>query len=235
MCAGTSPTDGEGIIFDTFDGSQGGLPTPYAAQAVAENNILVGNGAKGIEVFNNSQGAAHAPIYITGNTSWGNLQDPNQHYLGCAEIAVNVASSTQVSGNLVSTASATGCGGNPIYSLSVETGNATDSVANNFAYSQSGNNTFLYASGAFSYGSNAVGQNPLLTNAAAQSAPQCSGHSDVPSCMASMVADFAPQTTAAQGFGYQPPSSTVVSNHLFPQWLCTANVPSGLVTMGCAP
>jgi hypothetical protein len=45
-CNGTSLADGEGIIFDTFDGTQGGLPHPYSTRAVAENNIVVGNIAK---------------------------------------------------------------------------------------------------------------------------------------------------------------------------------------------
>src|SRR6201999_4426109 len=46
-CAGTSPTDGEGIILDTFDFSQGG-GTPYAQQALVENNIVAGNGGRGV-------------------------------------------------------------------------------------------------------------------------------------------------------------------------------------------
>ena len=57
QCDGGSPTDGEGIIFDSFDGSQGNI-SPYSSQAVAYNNIVVNNGAKGLEVNNNRQ----API-----------------------------------------------------------------------------------------------------------------------------------------------------------------------------
>ena len=68
-CDGTAPTDGEGIILDTFDFSQGG-GTPYAQQTVVENNIVVNNGGRGIEVLNNSAGTSHAAIYITQNTSW---------------------------------------------------------------------------------------------------------------------------------------------------------------------
>ena len=76
-CAGTAPTDGEGIILDTFDFTQGG-GTPYTQQAVVENNIVVNNGGRGIEVLNNSAGTSHSAIFITQNTSWGNLTDPNQ-------------------------------------------------------------------------------------------------------------------------------------------------------------
>jgi hypothetical protein len=34
--------------------------------------------------------------------------------------------------------------------------------------------------------------------------------------------------------GYQIPSSTAISDPMFPQWLCNANIPTGLVTLGCS-
>ena len=234
ICNGTSPTDGEGIILDTFDGSQGGLPTPYAAQAVVENNLVFNNGGKGIEVFNNSAGSAHAKIYIEQNTSWANLTDPNQHWIGCGEVVVTVASDTQVSGNLISTQSATGCGGHAIYALSVEQGDVSDTVNNNFAAGLGGNNTFLYASGSFAYGAqNVLGGTVNFADAVAAGAPNCQGVGNVPSCMAPIINNFAPTATAAAGFGLQKPLSSPTTDALFPKWLCTANLPSGLVTMGC--
>jgi hypothetical protein len=51
--------------------------------------------------------------------------------------------------------------------------------------------------------------------------------------MATVIADFAPTAASAKSFGYQMPSSTPSADKLFPQWLCTANLPSGLVTLGC--
>jgi hypothetical protein len=234
-CAGRTPTDGEGIIFDSFDGVQGGPSHPYTAQAVAYNNIVVGNGEKGIFVNNNSSGSSHAVIWFNQNTSWGNLTDPNQSWLGCSEIGVDYSSDTHVSGNLISTKSATGCGGHPIYALGVSQGDNTDSVVDNFAYGYNGNNAFLYDSGSFSWGStNQLGTSPNFTNPVVPGAPQCGGAANVPSCMASVIADFTPKASAAKGFGYQKPSSTSVHDTLFPQWLCTANLPSGLVTMGCS-
>jgi hypothetical protein len=65
-----------------------------------------------------------------------------------------VASNTQVYGNRISTKSATGCGGNPIYALAVSGGDGTDSVVDNLAYGYNGNNTFLQDSGTFAYSSN---------------------------------------------------------------------------------
>jgi hypothetical protein len=232
-CAGRSPTDGEGIIFDSFDGTQGGI-SPYTQQAVAYNNIVVNNGAKGIEVNDNYSGSSHATIWFSQNTSWGNLTDPNQSWYGCSEISLYKASNTHISGNLISTKSATGCGGHAIYALAVSAGDGSDSVVSNFAYGYSGNNAFLYNSGSFAWGSgNQFGTNPSFTNLVGPGAPNCGGSSNVPSCMASVIADFVPRTSSATGLGYHKPSSTPDHDTLFPHWLCTANVPSGLVTMGC--
>jgi hypothetical protein len=232
-CAGTAPTDGEGIIFDTFDGSQGGPPTPYTAQAVAENNIVIGNGGRGIEVVKNAAGSSQAPIYLTHNTSWGNLTDPNQNWLGCGEIQLNEDYNTQVTANLVSTKGAEGCGQNPIYALSVGDGNGTDSFSGNFLFGYNGYITFAYGSGSFSYGANTLGVNPQFANASVPAAPSCSGTSNVPSCMASTIANFTPAASAAQGFGYQTPSASPASDPLSPQWLCNAKLPQGLVNLAC--
>jgi hypothetical protein len=232
-CNGTAPTDGEGVILDTFDFSHNGGPA-YSQQVLVKNNIFVNNGGRGIEVYNNSAGSSHAPIYITQNTTWGNLTDPNQNGTGCGEVAIDIASDTQVYGNLISTRSATGCGVNPIYALSVEFGDATDSVDSNFAFGFNGNNTYLANSGAFAYGSkNVLGTNPAFANPTAPAAPNCQTASNVTNCMAPMIADFAPTAASAKGFGYQAPSATSAADPLFPQWLCSANLPSGLITLGC--
>jgi hypothetical protein len=236
QCAGGGPTDGEGIIFDTFDGSQGGPSQPYTAQAVAENNIVVGNGGRGIEVLLNSAGTSHAAIYITQNTSWGNLTDPNQIGPGCGEITLKMASNTKVSGNLIATSGATGCGGNPIYPLSVENGDSTDTVDSNFAYGYNNNNDYVANSGTFAYGSkNVFGTNPAFSNPTVPGAPSCQSASNVANCMAPIIANFVPTASTAKGFGYQTPSSTPASDPLFPQWLCTVKLPAGLVTSGCTP
>ena len=232
-CNGGSPTDGEGIIFDSFDGSQGGL-APYWSQAVAYNNIVVGNGAKGIEVNGNTAGSYHANLYFNQNTTWGNLTDPNQSWLGCSEISAVTARDTHLYGNLVSTDGATGCGGHAIYALSLAAGDSSDSAVNNFAFGYNGNNVFLYDNGSFTLGANTLGVSPSFASPQVPGAPSCSGTSGVTACMASMVADFAPKTASAKGFGYQVPSATPAQDALFPQWMCSVTLPSGLITMGCA-
>jgi hypothetical protein len=229
-CDGTAPTDGEGLILDTFDFSHGG-GTPYAQQTLVENNILVNNGGRGIEIVNNSA----APIIITQNTTWGNLTDPNQNDTGCGEISLQTASDTQVYGNLASTKSATGCGMNPIYALSLQGGDSTDSVNSNFAFGYNGNNTYAANSGTFAYGANNIlGTSPGFSNATVPAAPTCQNTSNVPNCMASLVNDFVPTAAAALGFGYQTPSAVSSPDPLFPQWLCIVKLPPGLVTLGCA-
>ena len=101
-CAGGQPTDGEGIILDTFDG-RNGLPSPYAAQAVVENNILFANGGKGLEVYANDAGTPpFASIYLIHNTMWGNNGDANQNSTWCGELLIGSAFNVQASYNPVS-------------------------------------------------------------------------------------------------------------------------------------
>ena len=234
QCNGTSPTDGEGIIFDTFDGSQGGVP-PYWSQAVAYNNLVIGNGGRGIQVYNNKVGPYQSTIWINQNTVWGNNAATNQNWLGCGEIAVTDAKSVHSFGNLVSTKSAAGCGKNPIYAMSISGGDESNSADNNVAYGYNGNHTFLYNSGKFAWNAdNSIGKSPAFANPVTPGAPQCSGKSNVQACMAGVVANFTPTAANTVGLGYQKPLSTSVSDPLFPRWLCSANVPPGIVTMGCS-
>ena len=237
-CDGTGPTDGEGIIFDTFDGSQTpGLPA-YTAQGVAFNNLVVNNGGKGIEVVNNHAGSYHATFWINQNTIWGDLTDPNQSWYGCGELSVNTASDVNTYGNLISTKSATGCGGNAIYAMAVSGGDATDNIANNWAYGYSGNNTFVYNSGSFVYGSNTLGVSPAFEDPVAPSAPSCSGTANVPACMATasnnVIANFTPTASGTGTHGRHTPGTTSVKDPLYPAWLCNVTLPSGLVTPGCS-
>jgi hypothetical protein len=233
-CGGRASTDGEGIIIDTLDFSQGG-GTPYTQQVVVENNIVVGNGSDGIEIFNNQAGGTHAPVYVLQNTSWGNMRDTHQNRLGAGELLINVASNTNEYYNLVQTSSATGLGGNAIYALSVGTGDATDQVYSNYASGVSGNNTFIFSSGSFAYGpNNTIGTTVTFTSATVPGAPSCSSFASTVACMASVIANFVPTNAGASAYGYQQPSTTCVYDPLFPQWLLGIGLPTGLVTPACA-
>jgi hypothetical protein len=107
-------------------------------------------------------------------------------------------------------------------------------VDKNFAFGYNGNNTYLANSGAFAYGSkNLLGTSPAFANPVVPAAPNCQAASNVTACMAPVIADFVPTAASAKGFGYQAPSPASMPDALFPQWLCSANLPSGLVTLGC--
>lgn len=234
VCNGGSPTDGEGIIFDNFDGHQSGIAS-YWSQAVAFSNIVIGNGSKGVEVNGNQAGAYHASIWLNQNTVWGNNAAANQTWLGCAEISVVSSKNVHSFGNLASTKSATGCGGNQIYAMAVAAGDGSDTADNNFAFGYNGNNTFVWDVGSFFWnGDNHFNISPAFRYPNVPGSPNCGGTANVAACMASLVNDFAPTSANSINYGYQKPLSYSVADPLFPRWLCTANVPSGLITMGCS-
>lgn len=237
-CGGFNPSyDGEGLSFDTFDGSQGGLPVPYSQQAVADNNIFIFNGGSGF--VNAGGGNSTARMYIRNNTLYGNDTDQNQVQAGCGNIQLqgsNGARYIEVFGNLSMTIPADGCpsGSTASFSYSVWNGNGTDHIYNNYAYNSAGNNFQTVSSAGFSYGPNNIsGTNPSFANPVDPGAPSCGAASSVPNCMATVIANFTPTTAAAKTYGYQIPVTTNAYDPLFPQWLCNVNLPAGLVTMGC--
>jgi hypothetical protein len=234
-CSGGTPSDGEGIILDSFDGRWSGF-SPYRAQALVENNILVANGGPGLEVAYNDQGAApFASIYLRHNTLWGNNGDTNQNGTYCVQMLLDSAFNVQASDNLAVTGRQLGCGANPVYAYFVgSSATTTDVISDSWGYSAYGANDQAAGSTGFSFGPNdTFGTDPALANPVAPSAPSCAGATSVPNCMASLIANFTPGAPAAGGVGYQIPASAPVNDPLFPQWLCGVNLPPGLVTMGC--
>jgi hypothetical protein len=233
-CAGVAPTDGNGIILDTLDGKYS-LPSPYTAQVLVDNNFLIANGGRGLQVYNNALGATHAAIYIRHNTLWGNNFDSSTSNNYCGETMINVSLNVQEFLNLAATNATDGCGAkDPMYAFYVANGNSTDLVYNNVGWAANGTYGGETSSPGFSYAANNLfGTNPNFVNATAPGAPSCSGTTSVPNCMATVIANFTPTTSAAKSYGYQVPSTTPSYDPLFPQWLCNVNLPAGLVTMGC--
>jgi hypothetical protein len=231
MCHGTAPTDGEGIIFDTWTANS------YTAQGVIDNNVVLSNGGSGIQLtFTGS-----APIYIRHNTAWGNNGDMNRVSGVCGEILMNgnnigpvrIMFSAEYL-NLAVTNATNGCGGYPIYAYDMGFGDVTDHIYTTWGYSAAGTNNRAGSSNGFAFGlGNIFGTNANLANPSTPSAPSCGGFANVPACMATVVANFTPTNPAANAFGYQKPLTTNVFDPLFPQWLCNVNLPSGLVTIGC--
>ena len=236
-CGGTTPTDGNGLILDTLDYTFGS-EVAYAQQMVVDNNILVANGGRGLEVVGNNIGGVNAHIYFRNNTVWGNNTDLNQTgACNCiiGEIVIIDTNTTEVFQNIAVTNATDGANGYPIYDFWATTPSATDSVYQNIGYAASGTYSAKYdPSSLFSYGpNNLFGTNPSFANPVAPGAPSCGSATSVPNCMATVIANFTPTNTSAIGYGYQIPSATQTYDPLFPQWLCNATLPTGLVTMGC--
>ena len=226
-CSGRLPTDGQGISLDTVNQNR------YSGQIVIENNISVFNGGTGIQTFLNTESSPNAKVYIRQNTTYGN-QTGRVNANPCAEINLNYSLSTEVYSNLIGTGAATGCqGAINIYAIGVTAPDQTDVIDRNFLYNGAGNKATVSGSG-FVYGaSNLSGTNPVFANPVKPSAPNCGSASNVPDCMATMIANFTPTAVAAKPYGYQIPSSTQTFDPLFPQWLCNVTLPAGLVGTRC--
>jgi hypothetical protein len=231
--------DGNGIIFDTFDGDQTSIPSPYSQQGVIDNNITVSNGGVGVRVEYNNAGAGpnHAHIYVRHNTMWNNSIASNQRgNPSCGELQLYKTENTEVFLNLAST-NQRGCYGNishPEYAYSVDHADSSSVVYQNVGWSPAGFYSQSTTSTGFSFGSNNLfGTNPALANPMTPGPPKCQSYLSVTSCMQTVIANFAPATTSAAGYGYGVPNPHQIYDALFPQWLCNVNLPAGLVTMGC--
>jgi hypothetical protein len=231
--------DGNGIIFDTFDGYQYPLPASYSQQGVIDNNIVLSNGGVGVRIEYNNSGAgpSHAHIYARHNTTWNNSAGTYQYgNPTCGELALYKTVTTEAFLNIAST-DQTGCYGdpsNPAYAYSVQDIDGTSGVYQDVGWSATGSYGQSSSSTGFTFGpSNIFGTNPSFAKPATPAPPSCGGASSAPNCMAAVTAGFTPTNGAARNYGYQIPSTENVYDPLFPQWLCNVNLPAGLVTMGC--
>lgn len=245
ICDNVRSTDGEGIIFDTFNGLQGGL-SPYAQQSVIENVIAVYNGAYGV-LAGGGSGNSSSPMFVRNVTAYGNFITTSQNQGLCAQMASYGYPTTNAryanryttfTNNLaVSQASQLpGCGTNTPYAYYFGNIDGTDAFYGNAGHSVSGQ--FIGYAGltiGFQMGANYTGTDPALANPVEPPAPSCIGKASVIDCMSTVIANFKPTNAAYTSYGYQPPSQSPVVNPLFPQWLCAnTNMPTGLVSMGCS-
>jgi hypothetical protein len=229
---GTATYDGEGILIDDFGmGQSGGVP--YNQQVVVENNLLVWNGGFGLATGGNDTRVA--PITFRYNTSVHNLRASPTDMTTCGDLTLLNTSLATVTRNLVMTGAATGCKtGGSLYAVAVNGADATVSISDNWLYSATGSHTTAISSSGFSYGSNTTGTNPAFLNPVDPGAPNCSGKSSVPDCMATVITNYTPGNASARAYGRQPIAAPdTVSDPLFPAWICTVGLPSGLITMHC--
>ncbi len=250
--------DGEGIIFDTFDGGSTYGLIPYTPQAVIENNFSLLNGGPGILIEYNSPldywngtvpaGVGQSAIYVLHNTMWGNstgVGSDGTYAVGspdCGEYRAYQIQNTHASGNLAVTNSPQ-CYGNtwvdhgiydkPNYAMVFKHIDDTSSVASNWMFSPFGLGETVTSSNGFGLGSNVIGADPLLYAPVAPGVPNCNSFRDVPHCMALVISNFTPTNPTARVYGYQVPQPSAPYDPMFPQWLCNVNLPRGLVTMAC--
>jgi hypothetical protein len=217
MCAGAAPTDGEGIIYDQF-------ASTYFAQTLTENVISFLNGGRGLSGFEPGTNI------VRHGTFFENNEDSNDTVAASGEILMNVASHTSITQNILVTHGATTRGGGVSYAVYVVDANASDTVAGNVLYSIAGNNVGVVNSPGFVVGSNTTGQILDFPNPIDPGEPSCGGKASVIDCMSAVIAGFSTVTFA--GYGYQTPGPNV-PDLLFPQWLCGAGIPAGLITTGC--
>jgi hypothetical protein len=177
---------------------------------------------------------AYLQVPLAYTESFNGNQTGSINAFPCAEVRFASSLSSQAYLNLLVTSRTNGCSSSqPIFAFAVTSPDSTDQVFNNFLYSTAGNNTAGSGNG-FSFGpSNLTGISPNFANPVEPGAPSCGSFASVPACMATLIANFTPQNTAAKAYGFQMPSPVQTYDPLFPQWLCNVNLPSGLITMGC--
>jgi hypothetical protein len=227
-CNGGAPTDGDGGIFDSWN------TNTYTQQGVMENNIFLSNGGRGLEFLRNGTTGSHANLYSNHNTTWNNSTDNNQNVGDCGELYFAFGVSMESSRDLAVTNSSTGCNGHNLYAYIADTIDSSAHWYQGWGYSAAGNNTLIGSSDGFASGPNMTFSNPNLAAPATPSAPSCGSSSSVPNCMATVIANFAPQNAAAKSYGYQIPNGSTGYDPLFPQWLCNVNLPAGLINLPCS-
>jgi len=233
-------TDADGLIFDTFDRSAYG-GAPYTGDAVGENNLIIGNGGKGIESQSYTQNATtYGNKYFFNNTLYGDNKGTIESTNLCAEALVNIDYGVTYKNNLIRTTAAKACpnsSGAYQYAVSVWYGTGTTSaatVSGNDLFAASGMNTSNYPTNdGFTFGTNA-GTDPVFASAGTPGSPNCTGKANVVDCMSTTLTGFTPTVSSTTSYGYQKPVTTQVADAYFPTWLCNANLPSGIVSTPCS-
>lgn len=235
-CQGGTTTDGSGVYFGALDGFGGGGIAAYSQQIVATNNISVGNGAPGLEMWHNTTGGTPAPFYMDHNTNWHNTNDTALNSGNYGELTVQESDNFHLTYNLSSANQATASSGaTTYYAIYIENNGSGATEDHNWWYSSYGHNTGSNIG--WTFGPNdVIGTDPVFASPAVPGAPSCGSYSSVPACMATMIANFTPTAGGASAYGYQPVTGTLVHDTLFPQWLCphiVAELPVGVIENGC--
>jgi hypothetical protein len=250
LCSGggTHTYSGDVFLFDTMDGEQQFLASPYSGQVVVENNFCLFDGGRCFDAYDSFKNGTNAVQYIRQNTAYAVMSDPNEWDLtgACAAFVTrqsdNNPGPSPYSGyggdrnatftrNLIQMTVATNCQNTKVYDFFFQ-GSANITASDNFSFTASNSYSGQGTNNSnVTYSNEHTGVSPGFANPVDPGAPNCAGYATVPACFAPVVANFRPSGSAV-GYGYQVPGSPSF-DPLFPQWLCTVTLPPGLVTMGC--
>jgi hypothetical protein len=224
-CFNGANSDGNGLILDDFNHDQHTKGIAYNQQTVVENNILVGNGAAGINSFRISAGK----VVIRNNTTWGNYTSKVHEGTYKGEMLTNLVSApTIITDNIFQSDKKTQ-NGSSVFAAYVGLSSRKVVIKGNYILGVGGNNVRQNKSPTFSYGRNIIAD-PLFAKPRTPEEPNC--HSATTTqCMAELISNFTPGAKGAAGKGYQPPRACR-PNELYPNWL-KGVVPDGIITKPC--
>lgn len=238
-------TDGEGLIFDTWE------PNAYTGQSVVENNLFWENGGPGFIVLCGSGCPSGLSVYVFNNTMYGNVHDYkhdgpsgglllNQDQTGTFSITNNLIQEdvTQPQYSLTEAAwnGTTGVGaagtGQPVVGLLSNNNQAGITISGNWIASASGascvsglvcdsGHNLAAPSGSTFASGNTLGTSPAFASPGSLprgTAPSCSSYSTTVACMASVIADLTPSASGTSGKGYQAPGPCTADAY-YPTWL----------------
>ena len=247
---GSSTTDGEGLIFDSWACGS------VTHQGVVEQSAFWANGGPGFEVFPNivaCGGPDTAQIVAFNVTSWGNYQDQNHQTGNVGELALQnleptVTGTYSVTNSIFEATTATTdagslhMAGGEVWCINLCT--STVSVTGNYIWQSNPGSVFtagvpntsvynndIYNPTTFPFGTNTY-NTPGLANPSSlpTGAPSCTSYTNVTSCMNtgySVAADLTP-SGGAVGLGYKVPGSCAADAY-YPTWL------KGLVYLQVSP
>ena len=91
--SGGRTTDGNGVILDDFEHTQGAGGAPYRYPSLVVGNTVFDNGGRGVQVFQSRN------VAVVGNTAWHDLKDANLQR-PAAEISAAFAAGVTVMDNI---------------------------------------------------------------------------------------------------------------------------------------
>jgi hypothetical protein len=238
----TGCSDGEAFILDTLDAHG------YGNQAAVEQNIGVGSGQFGLQIFNQFINSSTPHINVFNNTFFDNFYVPqNAGALGEINYQPNGTNSpwiVSITNNIARTRTATDSLGGPVYALLIgnPSSNTTDGesgtqnifkgLATSCAYTcDSGDNVVAFNGATF-------GTNTYLDPAFKNTTDLINNHYGVPNCTKfetttacmgwnqatqtitalSVIDDMTATATGTADKGYQPPGPCTADPY-YPSWL----------------